>query len=95
MKPNNTRYIENSAPKIESPPIIFADGLLAHVIHGKSQFSRTSQAHTVFVVFTRKSETLSPSPITTNGKRCDASHDTTTIEYRRISERIIIMQFQD
>lgn len=24
---------------------MFADSLLAHVIHGKSQFSRTSQAH--------------------------------------------------
>lgn len=96
MNPNNTRYIDNSsAPKIASPPIMFADGLLPHVIHGKFQFSRTSPAHTVFMVFTRKSETLSPSPITTNGKRCDASHDTATIECRSISERIIIMQFRD
>jgi len=49
----------------------------------------------VFTVSSRKSETLSPSPIATNGERCDVSHDTGTIECRRISGRIIIMQFRD
>jgi len=49
----------------------------------------------VFTVSSRKSETLSPSPIATNGERCDASHDTGTIECRRISGWIIIMQFRD